>query len=289
MATVAATKKTIQLSPISGALGAEISGVDLSRPLDDATFAEVRQAFLDHCVIFFRDQKLTPDQQKDFGRRFGNLNVHPFVGHVAGHPEIIPIIKEKDEKVNFVGGWHTDMSFLAEPPLGSVLYALETPSYGGDTLWANQYLAYEQLSSGMKKMLDGLVAVHTAGMQYGLESEASKNSAKRKSMETKVTSEAEATIEHPVVRTHPETGRKALYVNEAFTLKFKGMTKRESKSLLQFLFQHCVQEPYTCRFRWQPGSLAFWDNRCTQHYALNDYHGQRREMHRVTIDGDKPF
>ncbi len=263
MATVAAVKTKIKVAPISGALGAEISGVDLSRPIDDATFADIRQAFLDNCVIFFRDQKLTPDQQKDFGRRFGNLNVHPFVGHVAGHPEIIPIIKEKDEKVNFGGGWHTDMSFLAEPPLGSVLYALETPNYGGDTLWANQYLAYEQLSAGMKKMLDGLVGVHTAGMQYGTESEASKNSAKRKSMETKATAEAETTIEHPVVRTHPETGRKALYVNEAFTLKFKGMTKRESKALLQFLFQHCVQEPFTCRFRWQPGSLAFWDNRCT--------------------------
>ncbi len=289
MATVVATNRRIEVAPISGSLGAEISGVDLSKPIDDAAFAEIRQAFLDHCVIFFRDQKLSPDQQKDFSRRFGHLNVHPFVGHLQGHPEIIPIIKEKDEKVNFGGGWHTDMSFLAEPPLGSVLYALETPAYGGDTLWASQYLAYEQLSAGMKKMLDGLVGVHTAGMQYGTESEASKNSAKRKSMETKATAEAEATIEHPVVRTHPESGRKALYVNEAFTLKFKGMTKRESRPLLQFLFQHCVQEPFTCRFRWEPGSLAFWDNRCTQHYALNDYHGQRREMHRVTIDGDKPF
>jgi len=289
MATVAATYTQIEVQPISGALGAEIHGVDLSQPLDDATFADIRQAFHDHCVIFFRDQKLTPDQHKDFARRFGPLNVHPFVGHVKGHPEIIPIIKEKDEKVNFGGGWHSDMSFLPEPSLGSVLYALETPTFGGDTLWANQYLAYEQLSSGMKKMLEGLTAVHTAGMQYGTNSEASKNSAGRKSMETKATVEAETTVEHPVVRTHPETGRKALFVNEAFTLKFSGMTKRESQPLLRFLFDHATQEPFTCRFRWEPGSIAFWDNRCTQHYALNDYHGQRREMHRVTVDGDKPF
>jgi taurine dioxygenase len=289
MATVTAVKTHIKVTPIAGSLGAEISGVDLSRPLDDATFEEVRKAFLDHCVIFFRDQKITPDQQKDFSRRFGTLNVHPYVGHLAGHPEIIPIIKEKDEKVNFGGGWHSDMTFLAEPPLGSVLYAKETPLFGGDTLWANQYLAYEQLSAGMKQMLEGLTAIHTAGMQYGTNSEASRNSEKRKSMETKVTEAAETTIEHPVVRTHPESGRKALFVNEAFTLKFKGMTRRESRPLLQFLFEHSTQEPYTCRFRWEPGSLAFWDNRCTQHYALNDYHGQRREMHRVTIDGDKPF
>ncbi len=289
MATVAAKASRIQVNPISGALGAEIHGVDLSQPLDEATFADIRKAFLDNGVIFFRDQKLTPDQHKDFARRFGRLNVHPFVGHVAGHPEIIPIIKEKDEKVNFGGGWHSDMSFLPEPSLGSVLYALETPTFGGDTLWANQYLAYEQLSSGMRQMLEGLTAVHTAGMQYGTNSEASRNSAGRKSMETKVTSEAETIVEHPVVRTHPETGRKALFVNEAFTLKFKGWTKRESQPLLRFLFDHATQEPYSCRFRWEPGSIAFWDNRCTQHYALNDYHGQRREMHRVTIDGDKPF
>lgn len=279
----------IGVSPISGALGAEISGVDLSQTVDDATLGEIRRALLDHCVIFFRGQTLTPDRHKDFSRRFGTLNVHPFVGHVAGHPEIIPIVKEKDEKVNFGGGWHTDMSFLAEPPLGSVLYALETPAYGGDTLFASQYLAYDLLSPGMKQMLGGLTAIHTAGMQYGVESEASKNNAKRKSMETKATEEAETTVEHPVVRTHPETGRKALYVNEAFTLKFKGMSKRESRPLLQFLFEHATQDAFTCRFRWETGSLAFWDNRCTQHYALNDYHGQRREMHRVTVDGDRPF
>lgn len=289
MATVAATYQQIEVEPISGALGAEIRGVDLSKALDDDTFAEIANAFAEHCVIFFRDQKITPDQQKDFARRFGPLNVHPFVGHVPGHPEVIPIIKEKDEKVNFGGGWHSDMSFLPEPSLGSVLYALETPAFGGDTLWANQYLAYETLSDGMKRMLEGMTAVHTASMQYGTHSEASKNASGRKSMETKATEEAHTTVEHPVVRTHPVTGRKALFVNAAFTLKFSGMSRRESKPLLEFLFERATQEPFTCRFRWQPGSLAFWDNRCTQHFALNDYHGQRREMHRVTVDGDKPF
>lgn len=288
MATVTAGYERITVNPIAGALGAEIEGVDLSQPLDDATFEEVRQAFLEHCVVFFRNQSITPDQHKAFGLRFGTLNVHPFVTPLEGHPEIIPIIKEPDDKANFGGGWHSDMSFLAEPALGSMLYAIETPAFGGDTLWANQYLAYETLSDGMKEMLDGLTAVHSPSSQYAPGGESDRNNAKRKSMEVAVTEEAYSEATHPVVRTHPETGRKALYVNEPFTVRFTGMTRRESRPLLRFLCDHATQEQFTCRFRWEPGSLAFWDNRCTQHYALNDYHGQRREMHRVTIDGDKP-
>jgi taurine dioxygenase len=278
---------TITVNPISGALGAEIEGVDLSTPLSDELFSDLNQIFLDHSVIFFRDQSITPDQQKDFGRHWGTLNVHPFVKALEGHPEIIPIVKEKDDKANFGGGWHSDVTFMEKPALGSVLYAVETPDFGGDTLWANQNLAYDALSDGMKEMLANLKAVHTADSQYGLNSEASKNNTKR-TMQAKVTEEAEATVIHPVVRTHPETGRKSLYVNPAFTRNFVGMTKRESRPILQFLYDHCTQEAFTCRFRWEKGSVAFWDNRCTQHYALNDYHGQRREMHRVTIDGDRP-
>lgn len=289
MAVVTETYQYIGVSPVSGALGAEIDGADLSKDLPDEVFAEIKRAWLDHLVIFFRDQQITPEQHKAFGERFGTLNVHPYVKSLAGHPEIIPIIKEPSDKANFGGGWHTDMTFLEEPAMASILYAIETPTFGGDTLFANQYLAYETLSDGMKAMLDGMIAVHSAGPQYGRNSESSKNRDKRSNMETAVTEEAEATIEHPVIRTHPETDRKGLFVNPAFTVKFKDMTRRESKPLLEYLFRHCTQEAFTCRFRWRAGSLAMWDNRCTQHYALNDYHGQRREMNRVTINGDRPY
>lgn len=278
--------KTISVKPISGALGAEIEGVDLSKELSNETFDDIHQAFLDHVVIFFRDQNLTHEQHKAFGRRFGTLNIHPYVKGMDGHPEIMQIVKEPEDRVNFGGGWHSDMSFLEEPALGSILYAKEVPPYGGDTLWANQYLAWETLSSGMKKMLEGLKAVHTAKGEY---SERGHSAQKRKGMEVATADDDTPFFEHPVVRTHPETGRKALYVNPAFTEKFVGMTKRESRPLLNFLFEHCTQEPYTCRFRWTKNALAFWDNRAAQHFALNDYHGHRRHMERVTVNGDRPF
>lgn len=286
---MAARYSRIGVKPISGALGAEIEGVDLAKPLDNQIFSEVHQAFLDYQVIFFRDQKITPDQQLAFACRFGTLNVHPYAPSLEGYPEVLRIFKEKDDKVNFGGGWHSDLTFLEKPPLGSVLYAREVPPHGGDTMWTNMYLAYESLSDGLKKTLDGLKAVHSANKQYGIDgSEAAKNNAKR-SMKPNVSESAKAEIVHPVVRTHPETGRKALFVNGAFTERFEGWTKEESRPLLSFLYKHAVRPEFTCRFRWEKDSLAFWDNRCTQHYALNDYHGFRREMHRVTIDGDRVF
>jgi len=277
--------KTIDVKPVSGALGAEIFGADLGADLDNETFDDIHQAFLDHQVIFFRDQNLTPEKHKEFGRRFGSLNIHPYVKGMDGHPEIMEIIKEPEDKLNFGGGWHSDMSFQKEPALGSILYGIDIPPYGGDTLFASQYRAYETLSDGMKKLLDGLTALHTAKAEYG---RAGNSAQKRSAMDVKNAEEDVPAYEHPVVRTHPETGRKALYANPAFTERFSGMTRAESKPLLEFLYAHATREEFTCRFRWQKGSLAFWDNRCVQHFALNDYHGHRRHMRRVTVNGDLP-
>ena len=280
----------IEVRPVAGALGAEIAGVDLTRPLDDHAFAEVHRALLDHLVIFFRDQTLTPEQHKDFARRFGALDVHPYAKGLPDHPEIIPVTKEADDRGgNFGGTWHSDVTFYEKPALGSVLYALEVPPYGGDTLFANQYLAYEALSDGLKQTLDGLTALHNAARSYGAGGRAAQRQAQgSKSMAIDIREDSEQTVEHPVVRTHPETGRKALFVNHVFTRRFKGWTEEESQPLLDFLYKHAVRPEFTCRFRWKPGSVAFWDNRCTQHYALNDYHGFARRMHRVTICGDRP-
>ncbi|WP_084420579.1 TauD/TfdA dioxygenase family protein [Henriciella litoralis] len=276
----------IEIKPISGALGAEIAGVSLADELSNEAFNKVHQAFLDHHVIFFRGQHdLTPEHHKAFGRRFGTLNVHPYVKGMADHPEIMEIIKEPEEKTNFGGGWHTDMSFLEEPALGSILHAIEVPPYGGDTLWANQHMAYETLSDGLKETLSGLTAIHSAKGEYGPKGQSALG---RQSMETSAAPDAPE-FEHPVVRTHPETGRKALYVNPAFTMRFKGWTRKESRPLLNYLFEHCQREEFTCRFRWEAGSVAFWDNRSTWHFALNDYQGHRRHMRRVTVDGDRPF
>ncbi|MEZ5936703.1 MAG: TauD/TfdA family dioxygenase [Hyphomonadaceae bacterium] len=276
---------TITVKPLSPLLGAEIEGVDLSQPLTNAQYDDIHRAFLDHHVIFFRDQALSPDDQVAFGRRFGTLNIHPYVKGMASHPEILEIIKEPHEKVNFGGGWHSDMSFLEEPALGSQLYAMEVPDVGGDTLFASQYAAYDSLSEGLKATLDGMRAIHTAAEEYGARGHSSR---KRASMDSEVVGDDVPEYEHPVVRTHPETGRKGLYVNPGFTLRFAGWTRRESKPLLDYLFEVSRREVNTCRFRWRKGSLAFWDNRCVWHYALNDYHGQRRHMRRVTINGDKP-
>jgi taurine dioxygenase len=278
--------RTIEVQPISGALGAEIVGVDLAGELSNEAFDAVHRAFLDHHVIFFRDQTdLTPEKHKAFGRRFGTLNVHPYVKGMDGHPEILEIIREPEEKTNFGGGWHTDMSFLEEPALGSILHAIEVPPFGGDTLWANQHMAYDALSDGLKQTLGGLTAIHSAKGEYGPKGQSAHN---RQSMDTTMAPDAPE-FEHPVVRTHPETGRKGLYVNPAFTMRFKGWTRRESRPLLNYLFEHCRQEQFTCRFRWEAGSVAFWDNRSTWHFALNDYQGHRRHMRRVTVNGDRPF
>jgi taurine dioxygenase len=267
--------------PIAGALGAEIAGVDLAQPPGAGAIAEIRRALLEHLVIFFRGQKLTPQQQLGFARAFGEPVGYPQLKGLPECPFITPVVKLEHERVNFGGVWHSDTTYLERPPMGSMLYALEVPPQGGDTLFANQYLAYETLSAGLKRTLGGLVGVNT-----------STKAAASKTREERMRASGEELKvligEHPVVRTHPETGRKALYVNVGHTTGFSGWSEEESRPLLEFLFAHQVRPEFTCRFRWQPGSLAFWDNRCTQHNPVNDYHGYRRVMHRVTLAGDVP-
>lgn len=271
----------LTIRKVAGALGAELGGVDLSGPLDSDTIAAIRAALNAHQVIFFRDQTLTPDQQLAFGRRFGPLNIHPYVSGMADHPEVMEIIKEPTDKLNFGGGWHSDMSFLETPSIGSILYAVETPEFGGDTLFASQAAAYDALSEGLKATLEGLRAVHSAGREYSAKGASAQ---KRASMQVAEAEGLAGEFIHPVVKVHPETGRKALYVNPAFTMRFDGWTRRESRPLLDYLFEHSRQEAFTCRFSWRDGSMAFWDNRQVWHYALNDYPGQRRHMRRVTVD-----
>jgi taurine dioxygenase len=272
---------TLNIRRVAGALGAEITGVDLAQPLPDDTIAAIRQALVEHQVIFFRDQDLTPAQQVAFGRRFGPLNIHPYVAGMADHPEVMEIVKEPSDRINFGGGWHSDMSFLETPAIGSILYAIELPEWGGDTLFASQAAAYDALSPGLKATLEGLNAVHSASREYSAQGASAQ---KRGSMNVAEADGYVGEYVHPVVLVHPETGRKALYVNPAFTLRLEGWKTSESKALLDYLFSHCRYEGFTCRFNWRPGSVAFWDNRSVWHFALNDYPGQRRHMRRVTVD-----
>jgi taurine dioxygenase len=268
----------IEVQPVAGALGAEIRGVDVAAALDDAVIAEIRQAFLDHLVIFFRDQKLTPVEQLAFSRRFGEPMEYPQLRGLPECPLITPVVKLPHEQINFGGVWHSDTTYLPRPPMASMLYALEIPPYGGDTLFANQYLAYETLSEGLRRTLDGLVGVNTSTKADA--SRTREDRLKAAGVEMKV-----LTSEHPVARIHPETGRKALFVNQGHTAHFAGWTEEESRPLLEFLFLRQVKPELTCRFQWQPGSIAFWDNRCVQHNAVNDYPGFKRLMHRVTLAG----
>jgi taurine dioxygenase len=275
------TYRHIEVRPIAGALGAEIHGVEIARSLEAEVVAEIRQAFLDHLVIFFRDQKLTPQEQVAFAERFGEPMEYPQLKGLPDTPLITPVIKREHERVNFGGVWHSDTAYLGRPPMASMLYAVEIPPYGGDTLFANQYLAYETLSEGLKQTLAGLVGINSS-----TKAEASRT---REDRLRDAGAEVKVLVgEHPVVRTHPETGRKALYVNGGHTTQFKGWSEQESRPVLDYLFAHQVRPEFTCRFRWEPGSLAFWDNRCTQHNPVNDYHGFRRVMHRITLAGDTP-
>ncbi len=272
---------TLDIRPLSGALGAEILGVDLAHDVSDETIAAIRAAWLEHLVVFFRDQTLEPAQLLALARRFGEPVEYPFVKGLDGFPQITPVIKLEHEKVNFGGLWHSDTAYLDKPPMATMLVARETPPRGGDTLFANMYLAYETLSDGLRRVLDGLTAVNSSA-----KADVTKTREDRIKDSAKTDARQEYNAEHPVVRTHPETGRKALYVNGGHTVRFKDMSEAESAPLLNYLFGHMTRPEFTCRFRWEPGSIALWDNRCTQHNPVNDYHGHRRVMHRVTLAGD---
>ena len=268
----------IDIRPAGAAVGALIGGIDLAQTLTDSACETIRRAVADHGVAFFRDQRLTEDQHIRLARRFGAINVNRFFSHAEGYPEIALVVKEPQQTKNIGGGWHTDHSYDQVPAMGSLLYARETPPTGGDTLFASMYAAYDALSDGLKQTLAGLRAVHSSRHVFGT---------KRDGMEDRFHNEPLATQDavHPVVITHPGSGRKALYVNPGFTLRFDGWTDEESKPLLSYLYQHAVRPEFVYRFAWQPGSLAFWDNRATWHYAVNDYHGERRLMHRITVEG----
>jgi taurine dioxygenase len=276
------SRNLLEIRPLAGAIGAEILGVDLAGDVDDDTIAAIRRAWLDHLVIFFRDQDLPPARLLALARRFGEPIEYPFVKGLGGFPLITPVVKLAHQQENFGGFWHSDTTYREIPPMGTMLIAREVPPYGGDTLFANMYLAYESLSAGMHHLLDGLVAVNSQPGPTSIKGML------KHAVLARLGYRAKYAAEHPVVRTHPETGRKALYVNSGHTVRFKDMSEEESAPLLRFLFAHLSRPEFTCRFRWEVGSLAFWDNRCAQHNPINDYHGFRRAMHRVTLAGDRP-
>ena len=270
--------ETIDVRKSTPGIGAEIFGVDLSRRLGNRQFQEVHDALMDRLVIFFRDQKLSIEQQMDFGPRLGRLHMHPASPDlVPDHPEVLLI--KADEKSRYIAGedWHSDVSCDPQPPMGSILYLTEVPpDGGGDTMFANMYLAYQTLSEQIRKLVDGLTAIHDGERlyrgRYGIDD----------------TGKTFPRAEHPVVRTHPVTGKKCLFVNRTFTTRIVGLRKSESDAVLAMLFRHVETPELSMRFKWQPDSIAFWDNRCVQHHALWDYYPNKRYGYRVTICGDKP-
>jgi len=259
----------------------EIHNVDLSKELSDSLFSEIRETFIEHGLIFFRDQELTPDDHLSFAKRWGEININRFFAKVEGFDQIAEVRKDADQKINIGGAWHTDHSYDQIPAMGSILLAKETPKVGGDTLFANMYKAYETLSNGMKKTLETMKACHSSRHVFGAHTGYAEASNQRISNPELATQDAI----HPVIITHPESKRKALYVNPEFTVNFEGWTVEESKPLLDYLTEHTTQQENTTRFQWEPGSIAFWDNRCTWHFALNDYPGETRLMHRITVEG----
>jgi taurine dioxygenase len=280
----------LDVQKIAGSLGAEVRGVDLSQDVSNDVLAEIRAALLDNLVIAIRDQDITPAQQLAFARRWGDIHLHPYMEGMPDHPEILAIIKRPSDTKNFGGSWHTDQMFSPAPAMGTMLYAKEVPSAGGDTMFTNQYLAYETLSDTMKALASQLRTV-CAGDNFksaGGRSRKERYGRDISEMKVKDPGNVQTTSVHPLVRTHPETGRKALYIG-GHVQRFDGMTDEESQPLIDFFMKHSIRPEFTCRVRWQTGTLTFWDNRCTQHFAVNDYPAESRVMHRITVCGDMPF
>jgi taurine dioxygenase len=276
----------ITVAPLAGALGAEIFGVDIT-DVDQETYAEIHQAFLNHSVIFFRDQDLTPETQMAFGQLFGPLNRHSYVKGLDDYPDVFRIVKEPTDVHHFGNTWHTDLAYEEKPALATILYGIDVPEAGGDTMFTCLYAAYDAFSEGMKRMLADLRIVFTNGNTYGKDAMRFKAGVAKDMTVAQATEEKE--VQHPIVRTHPETGRKALYLSTTHFSHIGGMSKAESQPLLDQLSKHAVRPDFTCRFKWRPGSIAMWDNRCTMHYAVNDFPDARRIMQRVTLQGDKPY
>ena len=274
--------KPIKVTPLSRFVGAEVSGVEIARGLSDQQFLELRQAFVKHSVIFIRNQNITPDEHIEFAKRWGEISVNRFFQAVDSHPVIAEVRKEAHQKLNIGSTWHTDHSYDQVPAMGSILYARVVPKLGGDTLFSSMYAAYEHLSDGMKNTLLRMRAEHSSRHAFGEAAYISLNE-----VEGRLSNAAEATQDavHPVIIKHPLSGKSALYVNGEFTVKFEGWSKEESQPLLDYLYSHAYKNEFTCRFKWTQGSLAIWDNRATQHCALNDYDGEQRLMHRITISG----
>jgi alpha-ketoglutarate-dependent taurine dioxygenase len=278
---------TLTVEPVAGALGARVTGIDLAAVSDPGQLEGVRQALADHLVVFLPDQALSLDDLERVTDLLGGRDLTPFVEPLDDRPFVIRVIKEPSDALNFANAWHSDLSYLPAPPAYTLLHAWEVPDHGGDTVWSNQYLAYETLSSGLRETLDGLRAVHSAGMAYGTGGllDQFKDFT---SMAIAPSPEAYAEHVHPAVTVHPVTGRRALFVNPVYTTRFEGWTKEESHALLGHLHRHSINENFTCRFRWSVHTLAIWDNRCTMHNALNDYAGVRREMYRTSVKGTPP-
>jgi taurine dioxygenase len=274
------------IEPLAGALGAEIRGIDLKEAADRNCHA-IHEAFLKYSVLVFRDQELQPADLMRVGTRFGEPCYYPFVTGIDGYPFIFEVVKEENETVNFGGNWHSDTTYLPQPPRATLLYALETPTHGGDTLFANTAAAYDALSEAMRALVDKLVGVNSASLKVtGGRRKLHSPIGGMKVHDTEKADELEA--EHPVARTHPGTGRKALYVSRSHTIRFRDMSEEESRPLIDFLQSQQIRPEFTCRVRWSPGTLTVWDNRCTQHCAVNDYHGQRRRMRRLTVGAETP-
>lgn len=275
---------TFNVADLTPFVGSEISGLDLSKPLPKETLARLHRVWLDRKMVYFRDQQLTPDQQLAFTAQFGEVDKYPFLKGIEGNPMVAPVLKLPDETINFGGVWHSDTTYLETPALGASLYALELPPIGGDTIFCNMGTAYQTLPQDIKEQIDALKAINTSA-----KAAVAKTRNPRLADSGDSTAPTAFTSCHPVVRTHPETGEKTLYVNEAHTVCFDGWTEAQSEPLLNLLYMHARKPEFQCRLRWQKGTLVLWDNRSSHHYPINDYHGHRRLLHRVSLKGDKPI